>query len=391
MISALQKDIKEIRKQMDYILHITEAINMNESVDILLQMYLTYLQKNMGISNPLFALQIDGVWRSIELKTKTNEIKYTTINDINFYTTQKREGNNCYIIEVKHKEEPIALSFIPEKDNNEERQVFITSITNIIAVAIENKRLFKRQIEQERFRKEIELASEVQKMLIPGKIPRSKQIEIASIYKPQLNIGGDYFDFIEKEPGIFVFCVADISGKGVGAALLMANFQAALRHAVSQYPDLTEVIIFLNKQLLDITNSERIITMFLGQYNTHNRELEYINAGHTPPFLVMNDTIEILKEGTTLLGAFETLPHIKKAKTKISKEALLMAYTDGLTDLQNDAGVYFDEYCLEFFLMENHQNDVEAITQALLEEMDKFKGHREYPDDIAILVCKLKI
>jgi sigma-B regulation protein RsbU (phosphoserine phosphatase) len=105
----------------------------------------------------------------------------------------------------------------------------------------------------------------------------------------------------------------------------------------------------------------------------------------------MNYTIEILKEGTTLLGAFETLPKIKKAKTKIRKEALLMAYTDGLTDLQNDAGVYFDDYCLKFFLMENHQNDVDAITQALLEEMDKFKGHREYPDDIAILVCKLKV
>jgi sigma-B regulation protein RsbU (phosphoserine phosphatase) len=377
----------DARSQLDCILHITEAINMNESVEHLLTMYLSYLIHNMDMKEAYIVLQTNNNWQKITLNTKTNTLTYTSYQGDR---KNKEKQYGYYIIEVKHKETPIAYTHIIDPSYSEERFVFVNSITNIIAVAIENKRLFKKQIEQERYKKEIELASEVQKMLIPGKIPRSEHIEIATIYKPQLNIGGDYYDYIEKEPGIFVFCVADISGKGVGAALLMANFQATLRHAVYHHSQLEDIVVFLNHQLIATTNSERIITLFLGQYNSHTQYLEFVNAGHTPAFLVNNDTIQILKEGTTLLGAFDELPPIKKGKTKITGEAILMAYTDGLTDLQNDAGVFFDEYCLKFFLLDHHKKDVDTIIQSLFAEMNKFKGRKDYPDDIAILVCKIK-
>src|SRR5690606_13130150 len=150
-----------------------------------------------------------------------------------------------FIVPVLHKDLAIAYVLLKDSRTTQDRLNFITTITNIIAVAIENKRLFKRQIDQERYRKEVELASEVQKMLIPGKFPRRKNVELASIYRPHLNIGGDYYDFIETDENSFIFCIADISGKGVAAALLMANFQATLRNALLHDLDLVKLVKYL--------------------------------------------------------------------------------------------------------------------------------------------------
>jgi len=116
------------------------------------------------------------------------------------------------VIPVKHKEQDIAFLFIgglEEDDEMYNKVQFITTITNIIAVAIENKRLFKRQLEQSRMKREMELASEMQLQLVPSKLPSDECYELASIYKPQLGVGGDYFDYIELNEREFAFCVAD--------------------------------------------------------------------------------------------------------------------------------------------------------------------------------------
>ena len=128
-----------------------------------------------------------------------------------------------------HKKNPIAFALVGgvRADSDEYTRIqFITTFTNIIAVAIENKRLFKKQIEQERYARDMELASSVQKMLIPDHLPKSKFFEMATVYKPHFTVGGDYFDFIQYDERRLTFCIADISGKGVSAAILMANFQA---------------------------------------------------------------------------------------------------------------------------------------------------------------------
>jgi phosphoserine phosphatase RsbU/P len=388
--NKLEKNLNEIKGQMACILRITEAINMNESVEELLSMYADYIFNEMCISTLHFYIQNEENWiQYILCRTGVQEeiIMQEPAKDIHLKTlTEKRKE---FVLVSSHKQKPIAYAFVRDEKNSKDRKNFITTLTNIIAVAIENKKLFKRQLEQQRYRKEVELASEVQKMLIPGKIPRSSQIEISAIYKPQLNVGGDYYDFIEKSENKYIFCIADISGKGVGAALLMANFQASLRHAIQQFDNLEDCVEFLNNMLVTLTNSERIITLFLAEYDTKTHQLEYINAGHTPPFLVYQDTIQRLKEGSTILGAFDKLPTVRKGQIKIQNQALLMAYTDGLTDLKNDVGVYFDEYCLNYFLMEHKDADVDTLVKNLTDDMEEFKGHQDYPDDIAIMVIKI--
>ena len=297
------------------------------------------------------------------------------------------------VIPVRHKEQPIAYVFIGGFDDDEDmysKVQFITTITNIIAVAIENKRLFKRQLEQERLKKEVELASEIQQMLIPKQLPKNENYELSSIYKPHFGVGGDYFDFLELEDEKFIFCVADVSGKGVAAALVMANFQAVFHTILAQRTNLTTFIKELNKAVNLITNGERFITLFVAEYDLNKRKLRYVNAGHNPPFFVSGGNIEMMKKGCTILGPFEELPFIEEGEIEVSgDQATIVAFTDGLTDLQDENGTYFDEQVLKNFIAQNCEERAMMFNQNLLDTLDKFRGKQAYPDDITVLTCKI--
>jgi len=223
---------------------------------------------------------------------------------------------------------------------------FITTITNIIAVAIENKRLFKQQLESQRLEKDMALASEVQKMLIPQDIPESKDYQVDLVYKPHSDIGGDYIDFIKYNDDKFALCIADISGKGIAAALLMANFQATLRSLIYQYRDMETFVYALNESVFKVTKSDRFITFFIAEIDTKRKKMTYINAGHYPPLLYNGEEIVDLNKGTTVIGAFEKLPIIE-------------------------------------------ETTIEAFNAKLMETLLNYKGKKAYVDDIAILTCKL--
>ena len=160
-------------------------------------------------------------------------------------------------------------------------------------------------------KKELELAAQVQTLLIPDQLPKDDAIEMAAIYQPHRDIGGDYYDYLEVNEDEIVFCIADISGKGIAAALLMANFQAQLRAYLRQnYLPITDFIQQLNKNVNQITRGDKFITMFLAKYNKATRVLKYINAGHNPPVLLQNGKSQLLDKGCTILGMFEELPFV---------------------------------------------------------------------------------
>ncbi|MDG2450417.1 MAG: PP2C family protein-serine/threonine phosphatase, partial [Saprospiraceae bacterium] len=278
---------------------------------------------------------------------------------------------------------------IKDKNDLYNKIQFITTITNIIAVAIENKRLFKEQIEQEKFKKEIELAGEVQKMLIPNTLPKTDFIDLSMIYKPHLNIGGDYLDVIRFDEDRYALCIADISGKGVPAALLMANFQAMIQSLIYQYRDLETFVFALNQTVYRVTQSDKFITFFVCEVDIKAKKLKYVNAGHYPPVFYTDGKIQRLEEGCTVIGAFEKLPEIKEATIDLGKESLIMCFTDGLADLRNDFGDYYNDEKIERFVNTNGIKPAEEFNQILLKEIDKFKQDQQYPDDIAILTCKV--
>ena len=405
VLEKLEKELSLKELQIKSLLTITQAINDNVSADGLFNMYRSFLSWEMGISKMgLFIPDDDDrtSWScvsqiNLENKKINNEKIVENILKFNRLHTIKPEDHDCLwdfdiVIPVFHKEKPIAYSLIggiKSKDDLYNKIQFITTITNIIAVAIENKKLFRQQIEQERLQKEIELAQNVQQMLIPDNLPNNDKYELSSIYQPHFNIGGDYLDFIDFKNGRFIFCIADISGKGVAAALLMANFQAMIQSLIYQYRDLETFIFALNQTVLRVTKSDKFITFFIGEIDMNSKTLKYINAGHYPPVLYMNGKIRRLTEGCTVIGIFDNLPSIVEETIELDGESLIMSFTDGLADLRNEKGELFEDKGIESFVLANGSLDAETFNDELLMAIEDYKGSEEFPDDIAVLTCKI--
>lgn len=403
-IEKLQQELSLKQLQINSLLTITQAINDNVAAPELYNMYKSFIGWEMGIKRMALFFNQEDEWQCM---THLKADHLTHVDDLGpilkkFTKTQRITKTDPEILQgfdlmipVYHKKNPIAFALvggIRAEGDDYSRLQFITTFTNIIAVAIENKRLFKRQIEQERFDRDMELASNVQKMLIPDHLPQSKYFELASVYKPHLTVGGDYFDFIQYDEKRLAFCIADISGKGVSAAILMANFQAILQSLIYQYRDLETFVYALNQAVYRITRSDRFITLFIGELNLRNHTLQYINAGHFPPFLIQNGEITRLESGCTIIGAFETLPDIQMGEVSLKHPGMIFACTDGLTDVKNDSGVYFeDEQISNILLKTTTATTPDMLNEILMAEVDLFRGTNPYPDDIALLTCKYKV
>lgn len=400
ILEKLEKELSLKQLQIKSLLTITQAINDNVSAEGLFNMYKSFLSWEMGIEKmALFVIEDQG-WEctaSINFNRKgKEEIVPLLLQHKRMYTIKKDDAAALngfdIVIPVFHKELPIAYSVIggiKDKEDLYNKIQFITTITNIIAVAIENKRLFKKQLEQERYRREMELASQVQQMLIPEQLPVEDKFALSKIYKPHFNIGGDYLDFIRFDKDRFAFCIADISGKGVAAALLMANFQAMIQSLIFQYRDLETFVFALNQAVYRITKSERYITFFVAEIDVKKKTLKYVNAGHYPPLLKMNGELLKLNKGCSFIGAFEKLKNIKEEAIDLKPDAMIVTFTDGLTDLKNNKEEYFSDSVLEKFLDKNYKLDPESFNKKLLSEINRFRGDMDIADDIAVLTCKI--
>lgn len=401
LLEKLEKELSLKELQIKSLLTITQAINDNVPEGGLFNMYKSFLSWEMGILKMCLFVKGSEDWRiathinlqeGYEKELIEECLKHKRLHTI-------KDEDHVYlrmfdiIIPVFHKQNPIAFALIggiKDKEDIYNKIQFITTITNIIAVAIENKRLFKKQIRQERFKKELELAKEFQEMLIPENMPVSDAFEIDTYYKPHDNIGGDYVDYIKFDKNRFAVVIADISGKGIAAALLMSNFQAMLHSLIYQYRDLETFVFALNQAVYRITKSDKFITFFIAEVNLESKELTYINAGHYPPILLNGDETLLLKTGSSVIGAFEKLPFIKEEKIKLEKDAFLFCFTDGLIDLKNEEDEYYDDDRVINFVKTNASLKTKEFNEKLIIDLEEFKGNNAYVDDIALLTTKIK-
>lgn len=402
-IEALERELNLKQLQINRLLNITQAINSNVSAEGLFDMYESFLSWEISVKKmTLFVQKEDGNnWycaasigidkTGIGTNISEHFQKYTRLVNV------EREAHPFIrqfdvVIPVRHKDRAIAYVFIggfSEEEDMYNKVQFITTITNIIAVAIENKRLFKRQLGQERLRREMELAGEMQRMLIPTSLPNKACYQLDSIYKPHHGVGGDYFDFMEFEDGKIIFCIGDISGKGVAAALLMANFQANFHTLIKKRADLDHFIQDLNQSVNLITKGDRFITFFIAAYDMSTQVLHYVNAGHNPPVLVNDGKLHLLTKGCTILGSFPEIPKLEVGKVQLNGEAIILTFTDGLTDLQNETGEYLSEAQLYAFVRANYKLTATAFNKKLMARIENFKGDKTYPDDFTVLTCKI--
>lgn len=402
-LKVLQKQLFAKKLEVNSLLEITQAINTNRAASELYLIYEFMLRAQLQLKGLCLMIRpakemdwevacaygIDGDvdLESIELIKEVGEISNASDYDNSFVKQFEK------LIPVFHDKDPIAFALIGESKRGElpeEDLKFVQTLTNVIAVAIENKHLFKQQLEQERIKREMELAGDIQKMLIPNVLPSFESISMSSEYQPHSQVGGDYFDVFDINDDEFVVCVGDISGKGISAAMLMSNFQANLRALVYQEQNLDELIIRLNERFTKITNSERFITFFIAKINKKTHQINYISCGHNPTFIVKNDKVEELTTGCTLLGMFDELPSVQIGESKLEKGDLLFMYTDGIIDVVNNDEEHYEEERLGSFLIGNKSLDSKEFSSKLFAELDAFREGNAFPDDIAFLVVKCK-
>jgi sigma-B regulation protein RsbU (phosphoserine phosphatase) len=392
------------QQQINSLLEITEAVNNNWPINALVRVYESILIAQLGIQKIALLVKGDGNnWSCLSytgadagfLQTDLNTFaapftEMTSVSTVNGYDLPEFE----FVIPVAHKKSVIGLAFIgdfragEELDTKEEKLKFTQTITNIILVANENKRLFKSQMDKAILEKELKLAADMQNMLVPSTMMNNELIETAAFYKPHKDIGGDYYDFIILSEEEFVFCISDISGKGVPAALLMANFQANLRAIVARNYSLDTVVDLLNRKVGEITKGEKFITLFIAKYNTRTRMMQYVNAGHNPSILHSSTGVEQLDKGCTILGMFDVLPFINIGEVKTEPGALLINYTDGLTEATNDKGELFEVEGLLEYIDKNHQVALNMFNATLVEHINDFKATEDFDDDLTLLTIR---
>lgn len=399
---ALERSLNLMQLQISRILNITQAINSNIPEAGLYDMYRSFLTWELGVSTmALYTVQEDK-WTLVSNQgLSPNLDQNQLIKDILAYKkiTKLSKGELFdkgfeLIVPVHHKEHPIAYVLIGKIKINDHDDLYniiqlITTITNIIAVAIENKRLFKRQLEQQGLKKEMELGRDIQQMLVPQQMPANDKIVFDCIYLPKLSIGGDYYDWIEFSPDKLAFCIGDISGKGIGAALLMANFQANFQSLIRQRVPLDQFIQALNSAVNQITKGEKFITFFVAEIDLVKKELRYINAGHNPPILRSGDQIRPLDAGCTILGSFDELPEINIGVESIKEGDAIISFTDGLVEIKNEKGAFLSEDMLSEFIQTTTLSNPNEINRSIKSFVDEFNSSDSYPDDFTLLTCMI--
>ena len=404
-LSATERLLAVKQLQIDSLLDITRAVNSNMPITALSRIYENILHAQLGVKQlALFIKESDDNWMCItpcelpgsilnyDVEAKFPLFTFTTpVAAIKDDTLKDFE----FLIPVLHKKEAIGYALIgsfgnEQSDTKDEKLKFIQTLTNVLVVAQENKKLVKNQIDQLVMQKELKLAADMQNLLVPASLPNNERIEAAAFYKPHKNIGGDYYDFIELSENEIAFCVSDISGKGIPAAILMANFQANMRTLLAHQYSLKEFISLLNKKVLDITKGEKFITFFIATYNYSTRMLTYVNAGHNPSILFLNGDVQLLEQGCTILGMFDTLPVINYGEVKVEPDSILMNYTDGLSEASNNEGKLFETEGLISFLNGNDKLPLEEFNTKLIDHVIAYKQDTDFDDDITLLTLRFK-
>ncbi len=266
---------------------------------------------------------------------------------------------------------------------------YVASIGSLAMISIENSRLVKEAIEKQRLEKDLEIARNIQKNLLPRKTPTSENFQIAAYNQSARQVGGDYYDIVRINEDKIVFAIADVSGKGVQAALLMANLQAFLKSILLQNYKLDEASNMINDLVSGNTTEGSFITFFWGELNEKTMELTYVNAGHNPPLLCRDKQITKLRKGGMILGVMETVIPYNSETVKLLPGDAIVLFTDGITEaMDKDENEYSDER-LEAFALEVCENDAGAILQSLIDDVRSFTRGAEQSDDITSLVIKV--
>jgi sigma-B regulation protein RsbU (phosphoserine phosphatase) len=253
--------------------------------------------------------------------------------------------------------------------------------------------LIEEQKQRQRLENELAIAQQVQAQLFPQELPKLPRLELAAVCRAARVVSGDYYDFIPLDANRVGIAIADISGKGISAALLMASLQAALRSQVlldgALSENTAELVTRLNRHLFLNTSSDRYATFFYATYDSRSGVLRYTNAGHLPPLYVLGEKVRKLEEGGMVVGLFDDCVY-EQGRAEIAAGGLLVAYSDGLVEPEN---VYGEQFGIEQLTAEvlRHQHlPPQDLAEALVRAAEEWAGTQEQADDMTVIVARVQ-
>jgi len=307
----------------------------------------------------------------------------TAVGDLYRATQHVQAGDLTFRVRVPHRDQLAALG-----DS-------FNSMMQSVSTLIEEQR------QRQRLENELSIAHEVQQQLFPHALPKLPGVELEAICRPARVVSGDYYDFIRITPTRLAIALADISGKGISAALLMASVQAALRSDVLRYREghldhhpsqlhTDEIVSHLNRHLFRNTTDERYATFFFAVYDTETRRLSYTNAGHLPPLYISGGHVERLETGGMVVGLFNEVP-FAQGTIDIDPGGLLIAYSDGLIEPENVYGEEFGTDRLIEVAVENQNASPTVIAEAMMRAAEEWSGSPEQADDMTVVVARFPV
>jgi serine phosphatase RsbU (regulator of sigma subunit)/DNA-binding NarL/FixJ family response regulator len=293
-------------------------------------------------------------------------------------------------------EEPLGGICILHKDEIEDPGSYLQSVQSLaahISYAVDRNQEQERRISQQKVSQELLSAGRIQTSILPEKPPVLHGWDISAILEPARETSGDFYDFIPLSNGKWGFLIADVTDKGMGAALFMALSSTLIRTYAAQYPTLPALALsYINRRLLSDTHGAMFVTAFYGVLDPENGRLRYVNAGHNPPFLLSGQKgkpVDQLRGTGMALGVMEDASWQQKI-VKFSPGDVLLLYTDGVTEAENPYGNFYGEQSILEILRSRRDQTAQVIQNALLEDVRKFTGKAPKTDDIAIMVVARK-
>ncbi len=267
--------------------------------------------------------------------------------------------------------------------------VLLRSLAAQIALVAENIELLEDRIERQKLQEQLGVARQIQEGMLPGELPGSDGLELAARIRFCLDVAGDYYDVIPLESGETLLAIGDVAGKGVGAALLMANLQASLRAVKDVGIPLTEVVQKINALVFDNTPVELFITLFVGIYDPRTRKLTYVNAGHNHPMLHSENGMRELSKGGLILGVARNAFY-ESETVDLSPGDTLLLYTDGVSEAMDERDQEFGEDKIASILGIQRSRPIGDCLQALEDAVVAHHGSETFEDDFTLLAARVR-
>jgi len=365
----------------------------------------------------------DSAWiiqeNSNELKTIANKnIAYVDADLINRYLLESgvcekiAETKICSLSKyadrtrLSEKFGSIAISNLKSIDNQkryliaarkndliffEEDKTAINTFADYASVAIENSLLLEQSIEKQRLEKELDVARDIQKRILPKENPELENLSISSFFIPAFEVGGDYYDFFEISKTKLGFIIADVSGKGISAAFIMAEVKGIFNSLSKMIDKPKQILEKANEILIHRLRKKDFVSALYGIIDSEKEELTFARAGHCPAILIRQNKIQSFKTsgiGLGLTNCFDFNNHLEEIKINLRDSDTFVFYTDGITEAKNDKLEDFGEEQFANILVEYSDKNVNEIADQVIKEVSLFSSSHHQYDDITLIILK---